>query len=74
MAVTRERAIDALKHSAATLGHYDEHWCAEDGGEPENQPRYIEAYGPAKNGTDVVVRMTPEQVLRFVDMIAQEID
>lgn len=60
------RALDALKHSGARGGWDDiEHRAT---------GAFCEAYGPAKNGIDIIVRMTPEQALWFVDMIAEELD
>lgn len=66
MATALDRALDALEHSGAKGGWDD----------IENQPTapFCEAFGPSKNGADIVVRMTPEQAHRFVDMIAEELD
>lgn len=66
MAVTVADALSALEHSGAHGGYDDI--------ERQERPPFVTAAGASKDGRHVIVKMTPDQVLRFVDMIAEELD
>jgi hypothetical protein len=68
-----QRAIEALKHSAATLGYVDEGWCEPDE-ERRTEPPLVERYSVSKDGNAVILRLTPDQVLRLVDLVANDLD
>jgi len=60
------RAIDALTHSGVHGGWDDFDNCPTEA--------YAAAFGPSRDGAHVVVKMTPEQALRFADLIAEDLD
>lgn len=65
-APTATEALDALKHSGAEGG-----W---DDFDQKPTAAFLTQYAASKDGENIVIKMTPEQVLRFVDMIAEELD
>lgn len=74
MTTETERAIDSVRRSINGwndfAGEYDEATDTYSGA----GYAFAEEVQPSKNGTDVVVRMTPQQALHFCDMIAEELD
>ncbi len=74
MATPTEHALDSVQRSISgwsdQLGDYDEATDTFTGAEY----RFAEAVGVSKNGTDIIVRFTPNQALRFCDMIHEELD
>lgn len=74
MTTETERAIESVQRAITGwndfAGEYDEATDSYSG----EAYAFAEAVTVSKNGTDVVVRMTPEQALHFCDMIHEELD
>lgn len=63
-----ERAVDSLLRNGTGLG------TRTNGVGSELRGDYLKAAAVAKNGLDVIVRLTADQALEFADMIMQNED